>query len=82
MQRVVREQLSAIRLFRAAGSPGLHRFPAGAMIVTRGRSRLEGMLEVEWQDQVYAVFEADLYARTAEPNGREEQRHSRADAGD
>jgi hypothetical protein len=82
MQRVVREEMSAIRLFRAAESPGLYRFPAGAMIVMRGKSRLQGMMEVEWQEEVYAVFEADLYARTVDPDKRDEKRHSAADGRD
>jgi hypothetical protein len=61
--------LVAIRLFssRESEKPGmLVSLPEDAMVEVGGRSPVgEGMLEIRWQSERYAVFELDLEERGA-----------------
>jgi hypothetical protein len=68
MQRYrINTPLVAVRLFpsRDSEKPGmLVSLPEDAMVEVGGRSTVgQGMLEIRWQSEVYAVFELDLETR-------------------
>jgi hypothetical protein len=68
MQRYrITSPLVAVRLFpsRDSEKPGmLVSLPEDAMVEVGGKSTVgQGMLEIRWQSDVYAVFELDLEMR-------------------
>ncbi len=66
---VLTRELAAIKLNKPDGSAGaLYRIPAQSRIRSLRASDMDGMVEIEWQDETYAVFEQDLEARSTTAN--------------
>jgi hypothetical protein len=66
LSRVLVKEIGAIQLARKPDAPSICRIPSGSHISVTGRSSMTGMLEIDWRNVPYAIYEADLYARTIE----------------
>lgn len=63
-QFVLHRSIRAIELFEGPQTPGrLVHIPRYSQIRAECPSTREGMVEIRWQDQRYAVFEEDLVER-------------------
>jgi hypothetical protein len=62
---VLTRELAAVKVNAGQRAGPVYRIPASSTVRPLGMSAaVQGMIEIEWQNEIYAVFEQDLQART------------------
>lgn len=62
---VLTRELAAVKVNAGQRAGPVYRIPASSTVRPLGMSAaVQGMVEVEWQNEIYAVFEQDLEARS------------------
>lgn len=65
---VLTRELAAVKVNAGQRAGPVYRIPASSTVRPLGMSAaVQGMVEVEWQNEIYAVFEEDLQARSKAP---------------
>jgi hypothetical protein len=62
---VLTREIAAVKVNAGQRAGPVYRIPASSTVRLLGISAaVQGMVEVEWQNEIYAVFEEDLQARS------------------
>jgi hypothetical protein len=74
---VLHRSIRAIELFEGPQTPGrLVHIPRYSVVCAECASARDGMVEIRWQDQRYAVFEQDLEERGDRYQSQELRKHT------